>query len=218
MRPHALLALVIALIAAIAPLAPIAHAAQATATIQANVADQSYSFQVEPPVLIRVSFSGLQPNSGVDNLALSFRDNSTTPQEVFILYVKTNGDLVLHVPVAGVTTDQVLGSWQSLGSITIRYWSDKLQVLDPYGNVLYEVSGSFPALASIWAHSSDTNGTAAFTAGTITVEAQDDPAVMTQQITGLLSSFMPLVAVMIGLGFTIAILNKFMRIISGMLK
>jgi len=111
----------------------------------------------------------------------------------------------------------VLGSWQSLNSITIRYWSDKLQVLDAYGNVLYEVSGSFPALGSIWAHSSNTT-TPAFTAGTIMVEAQDDPAVMTQQMTSLLSSFMPLIVMMVGLGFTIALLNKFMRIVSGMIK
>jgi hypothetical protein len=125
---------------------------------------------------------------------------------------------VLHVPIAGVDTDQLLGSWQSLGSITVRYWSDKLQVLDPNGNVLYEVAGSFPAIAQIWAHTSDTNGTAAFTAGSITVEAQDDPAVMSQQVSSLVASFMPLIVTMVGLGFSIALLNKLLRMVSGMLK
>ncbi len=101
-------------------LAPVGLAAYPSVTIPASTIDQVFSFQVEPPLIIKITFSGLQPDTTVDNLALSFRDNSTTPQEVFVLYVKTSGDLVLQVPIAGVTTDQLLGSWQSLGSVEVR--------------------------------------------------------------------------------------------------
>ncbi len=198
-------------------LAPVGLAAYPSVTIPASTIDQVFSFQVEPPLIIKITFSGLQPDTTVDNLALSFRDNSTTPQEVFVLYVKTSGDLVLQVPIAGVTTDQLLGSWQSLGSVAVRYWADKLQVLDPSGNVLYEIAGSFPALGDIWAHSSNTTK-AAFTAGDITVEGQDDPAVISRSVTEMLGSFMPMIVLMVGLGFTLAIFNRIIRMLEGLLK
>ena len=198
-------------------LAPVGLAAYPSVTIPASTIDQVFSFQVEPPLIIKITFSGLQPDTTVDNLALSFRDNSTTPQEVFVLYVKTSGDLVLQVPIAGVTTDQLLGSWQSLGSVAVRYWADKLQVLDPSGNVLYEIAGSFPALGDIWAHSSNATK-AAFTAGDITVEGQDDPAVISRSVTEMLGSFMPMIVLMVGLGFTLAIFNRIIRMLEGLLK
>ena len=214
MRPIALalIAIMVLVAAAAAP-----AYALGSVSIQASVADQTYDFAVEPPILIKIAFEGLQPNTSVDNLALSFRDNSTTPQEVFILYVKTNGDLVLHVPIAGVTTDQLLGIWQSLSSITIRYWNDKLQVLDPYGNVLYEVTGNFPVLASIWAHSS-ASGTPAFTAGTITVEVQDDPAVMSKQVSEMIIAFVPLIAVLVGLAFAVGLVSRMLELITGIFR
>ena len=189
-----------------AQLVPVA-AAYPSVTIDAAVTSQTYAFKVEPPVLIKVSFNNLQPAAGVDNLALSFRDNSTTPQEVFVLYVKTSGDLVLHVPIAGVTTDQLLGSWQSLGAITVRYWSDKLQVLDPSGNVLYEVTGSFPALGDVWAHSSNTTA-AAFTSGTITVTAEADPAVLSKSTTEMINAMMPLIVTMVGVAVVVGFMAK----------
>ncbi len=217
MRIYAYVLLIMSLLLAI-QLAPIANAQLPSVTIDANVASQTYNFTVAPPVLIKITFEGLQPNTAVDNLALSFRDNSTTPREIFVLYVKTNGNLVLHVPIANVTTDQLLGSWQDLPSITVRYWSDKLQVLDPNGNVLYEVGGSFPAIHDIWAHSSDTNGTAAFTAGSIVVEAQDDPSVVSRQISEMLLGLMPLIVTLIGFAFAIGIMDKILSTVTRLFR
>ena len=202
---------------ALALIAPVALAAYPSVTIDATVTSQTYAFQVEPPLIIKIDWQGLQPNTGVDNLALSFRDNSTTPQEIFVLYIKTNGDLVLHVPIAGVTTDQLLGSWQSLDYIKVRYWSDKLQVLDPSGNVIYEVSGSFPAINDVWAHSSNST-TAAFTAGSITVSGEDDPTVTVQQVTSMVYAFVPMIALMVGLAFSVGLLEKLMKIITSVIR
>ncbi|MCE4608822.1 MAG: hypothetical protein F7C36_00360 [Desulfurococcales archaeon] len=185
-------------------------------TVDPTVVDRSYQFQVEPPRLIVIGFNSLQPNTGVDNLALSFRENGTT-NEVFIIFVKTNGDLVLHVPAAGVTTDQVIGSWKTMPSITVRYWSDKLQILDPSGNVLYEVNGNFPMLGDVWAHSSNTT-TPAFTAGTITIEAQDDPSVISRDISNMLVSLMPLIATLIGFAFAIAMMDKILNTLTKLFR
>ncbi len=196
--------------------APIA-VAYTQVSIDATAIDQTYAFEVEPGVLITITFNNLQPNTGVDNLALSFRDNSTTPQEVFILFVKTSGNLVLHVPVAGVTTDQILGSWQTLGSITIRYWSDKLQVLDSNNNILYEVAGNFPALGDIWVHSSNTTASA-FTAGTITVSAESDPALIQINTTETLQAVLPLMGTMLGFAIMLAVFTRILRMFESVFK
>lgn len=215
MNARLLIAFLSLLIVAVAPIGLVVHAAYPSLTIQGNVLDKTYNFEVTPPLLIDVKFSNLQPNGGVDNLGLSFKDNNS--QEIFVLYVKTNGDLVLHVPIAGVTTDQVLGSWQSIGEIKIRYWDDKLEILDANGNQLYEIDNSFPPIEYVWAHSSNTSY-AAFSSGSITISGEDDPSVITKQTSDMINAFMPMFATMVAIGFMVGILNKMTSIFEGMFK
>jgi len=191
---------------------PLAVSSSVYYEIPASTVDKVYVLNATLPVWYKITLKGLVANTSMDNIALSFRDD--TAAEILNLFIKTYGKLVVTMPKFNVLEKEI-GNWTDGTTIYIYFGNDKIEIyLDsPYGSPVYNYSVSTSYnIYDVRVHSNDDTHQA-YTAGTIILEETTviNPA---ETITETTTAVFPLMITLIGIAIPLMFIKIIIRFLN----